>query len=55
MQDRLDREVVTVELGHDAAAVEHQGAVADVGHLLEVGGDHHDGECRARARRSSSA
>ena len=34
-----------------AAAAEHQGAVADVGHLLEVGGDHQDGQARARARR----
>ena len=31
-----------VELGDDPAAAEHQGAVADVGDFLEIGGDDHE-------------
>ena len=46
---------VPVDLVHDPAAAEHQGAVADVGDLLEVGGDHQDGEAARAGRRRAGA
>ena len=52
VQDRLDREPgLAVDLVDDPAVAEHQGAVADVGDLLEIGGDHQDGESTLRGRR----
>ena len=38
----FDRQIGRGELGDDAAAVEHQRAMADLGHLLEIGRDDQD-------------
>ena len=51
VEDRLDRQLVAVDLVDDPAATEDQGAVADVGDLLEIGGDHQDGQAAREARR----
>ena len=43
-------EIVAGELGDDAAAIEDQRAVADLGDLLEIGRDDEDGGARLSAR-----
>ena len=39
----LHGQVVGRQLGHDPPPVEHEGAVAHLGHFLEIGGDNQDG------------
>ena len=50
----LDRQIGGAELGHDAAAVEDQRAVADLGDLLEVGRDDDDRRAAPAAPRRTA-
>ena len=50
----LGGQAVAGDLGDDPAAVEDERAVADMGDLLEVGGDDDDREASARARAAIS-
>ena len=44
VQDRPHRQRLTGDLVHDAAAAEDQCSMADMGHFLEIRGDHQNGE-----------